>query len=166
MCDIVHTYTHTHTHTHTMHTDTVTPTSGTTPTPPLSASRRDLDLYFIVGIGIFVVAGVILVSVVIVVICYCCIMRQRSSSRGKAKRVVASSCPSAMATTVGGISAAAANLELTVGTKLSFPSPNIYAKQRESVSVSTEGNTSNSGTGSSALVPEGIPRTAYSSTSV
>lgn len=100
------------------------------------------------------------------VICYCCITRQRSSSKGKAKRAASLPCPSTTVTTVGGISTAAANVELAVGAKLSFPSPNIYAKQRESVSVTTEGNSSNSGTGSSAPVPEGIPRTSYSSTSV
>lgn len=142
--------------------DTIIPTLRTTPTPPVSAGQGDLDLYFIVGIGIFVVAGVILVTVVIVIICYCCYTRS-PTSRKKSKKAIASSC---LATTTRGISDVATNMELAVGAKLSFPSPNIYTKQRTSVSISTEGNSSNSGTGSGAPVPEGIPRTAYSSTSV
>ena len=133
-------YAHTHTHTHC--TDTSDEASSATPTPRVDSVNH--DIYFIIGIGVFVVAGVVLVIIVIVVICYCCLTRQRSSSQKAKKSVKASQ----------------AGVELTVGMTLSYPSPNIYTKRRESSSVSTDGHSS------SPPISEGIPRAAYSSTSV
>ena len=133
------THTHTHTDTHTHHSSD--DASSATHTPGLNIAN---DIYFIIGIGVFVVAGVVLVIIAIVVVCYCCLTRQTSSSQKANKSVKASQ----------------AGVELAMGMTLSYPSPNIHAKRRDSSSVSTDGHSS------SPPISEGIPRAAYSSTSV
>ena len=117
--------------------------SQTTPTSPVS--RPNYDIYYIVGIGVFVVAGIVLIIVVMAIICYCCWTRYGASKRPTKKAISTDS--------VGGV-------ESAVGSSLSFPSPNIYTKRRESSSVSTDA------TSSSRPISAEIPRTSYSSTSV